>query len=210
MGFLSTVANPVYAMNKYIIKQTDGSSQQKDANEKAMQAWHLQNDYNHPIQQMERLQAAGLNPNLVYGSGSVAGNTTSSPALVGGTTSTPLETGIKLGSKALSAMQGMATLDQTYATTSAQTAAAGASSAQASNLNAQASINNIRAGLEKKSLIADIDYKRALATKTAAEASIAKGEAEIFGSVGGSKGVKTGTDTLKYAGRIAGHILRGR
>ena len=38
--------------------------------------WNLQNKYNHPIEQMSRLKQAGLNPNLVYGSGAV-GNTTS-------------------------------------------------------------------------------------------------------------------------------------
>lgn len=34
--------------------------------------WHQQNEYNSPQAQMQRLQAAGLNPNLVYGSGSGA------------------------------------------------------------------------------------------------------------------------------------------
>lgn len=29
--------------------------------------WHMQNEYNSPQKQMERLQSAGLNPNLVYG-----------------------------------------------------------------------------------------------------------------------------------------------
>lgn len=42
-----------------------------------MEGWNRQNEYNTPINQMRRLQAAGLNPNLVYGNGSVAGNTTS-------------------------------------------------------------------------------------------------------------------------------------
>lgn len=36
--------------------------------------WREQNLYNAPKAQMERLRAAGLNPNLVYGSGSVTGN----------------------------------------------------------------------------------------------------------------------------------------
>lgn len=40
--------------------------------------WQEQNAYNAPSAQMERLTAAGLNPNLVYGSGSVVGNTTGS------------------------------------------------------------------------------------------------------------------------------------
>jgi hypothetical protein len=35
----------------------------------ALQDWNRQNAYNHPKQQMQRLQEAGLNPNLVYGGG---------------------------------------------------------------------------------------------------------------------------------------------
>lgn len=174
-----------------------GQYQQDEANRMAMTAWNLQNNYNHPIQQMERLKAAGLNPLLVYGSGSVAGNTSGSPALQGGGTLTPLETVTKLGSKALSAMQGMATLDQTYASTAAQNAAAGASGAQAANLNAQAALNETRNKYEKQSLIADIDYKKALAAKTRAEADMAQSEAEIFGFTGGAKGAKTAVDTGK-------------
>lgn len=40
--------------------------------------WNKQNAYNTPKAQMERLKAAGLNPNLVYGNGSVA-NTADAP-----------------------------------------------------------------------------------------------------------------------------------
>lgn len=38
--------------------------------------WSMQNQYNHPTEQMERLINAGLNPNLIYGSspGSAVGN----------------------------------------------------------------------------------------------------------------------------------------
>lgn len=39
--------------------------------------WRMQNEYNDPSNQMKRLQAAGLNPNMVYGSGSAV--TTASP-----------------------------------------------------------------------------------------------------------------------------------
>lgn len=39
--------------------------------------WNMQNAYNTPTAQMERLKEAGLNPNLVYGNGQVVGNTTS-------------------------------------------------------------------------------------------------------------------------------------
>lgn len=40
--------------------------------------WNLVNAYNDPAAQMERLQKAGLNPNLVYGGGNVTGNTSGS------------------------------------------------------------------------------------------------------------------------------------
>lgn len=54
---------------------------QTQENEKAyqrnLQMWNLQNEYNSPTQQMARLRSAGLNPNLVYGSG-VTGNSAGS------------------------------------------------------------------------------------------------------------------------------------
>lgn len=44
----------------------------------AMMDWRIQNKYNHPTQQMQRLKEAGLNPHLIYGTGSAA--TTAAPA----------------------------------------------------------------------------------------------------------------------------------
>jgi len=38
----------------------------------ALEDYHMQNKYNSPAEQMERLKAAGLNPNLVYGNGATA------------------------------------------------------------------------------------------------------------------------------------------
>lgn len=40
---------------------------------KDLEMWNKGNQYNSPQEQMARLKAAGLNPNLVYGSGTVAG-----------------------------------------------------------------------------------------------------------------------------------------
>lgn len=42
------------------------SQWQRNAN---LTDWSMQNEYNSPASQMERLKAAGLNPNLVYGNG---------------------------------------------------------------------------------------------------------------------------------------------
>lgn len=41
--------------------------------------WEKMNQYNSPQAQMERLKAAGLNPNLVYGNGSAVATTNSAP-----------------------------------------------------------------------------------------------------------------------------------
>lgn len=45
----------------------------------ALSDWAMQNSYNHPSSQMARLREAGLNPNLVYGTGSVVANSQSQP-----------------------------------------------------------------------------------------------------------------------------------
>lgn len=45
-----------------------------------LEMWNMQNEYNSPYAQMQRYQQAGLNPNLIYGTGSAsAGNAGSSP-----------------------------------------------------------------------------------------------------------------------------------
>lgn len=47
---------------------------------KDLESWNRQNAYNSPSAQMERYQSAGLNPNLIYGTGSAsAGNATTLP-----------------------------------------------------------------------------------------------------------------------------------
>lgn len=42
---------------------------------KDIEMWNAANQYNSPAEQMQRLKDANLNPNMVYGSGTVAGNT---------------------------------------------------------------------------------------------------------------------------------------
>lgn len=44
--------------------------------QKDIEMWNRNNQYNSPAAQMLRLKNAGLNPNMVYGTGSVVGNTT--------------------------------------------------------------------------------------------------------------------------------------
>lgn len=56
------------------------TEQQNWSYDRNLEQWHRQNTYNSPQAQMERLKSAGLNPNLVYGSGSgSAGTAATSP-----------------------------------------------------------------------------------------------------------------------------------
>lgn len=215
MGFLSKVIKSADKLTGGFFGDFSGQYQQDDANAKAMQSWNMMNDYNSPIKQMERLKAAGLNPLLVYGSGSVTGNTTGSPALTGGGVATATQSIFRGLNAVMQAAQGKANLDQTYAQTVASNAAAGASTAQASNLNAQTAVNETRAKYEEKSQLADLDYKKALTQKlkqdsrvSAANADMVEAENELFGAVGGAKGASTGGGLLKETGRAIRSFMR--
>jgi len=64
-------------------------------NEEKQRFWNLQNEFNHPLQQMQRLKEAGLNPHLVYGKG--AANTASPINSAAGKTATALAPRIEQG-----------------------------------------------------------------------------------------------------------------
>lgn len=55
-------------------------SQAELAWEREVEMWNMQNEYNDPSSQMERLKAAGLNPHLVYGNGVTGNNASSAPS----------------------------------------------------------------------------------------------------------------------------------
>ncbi len=64
-GILQTGMAPI--MQKW--SQDTAKHEAGQAWERSMKAWEMQNEYNHPKAKMERLEEAGLNPNLVYGKG---------------------------------------------------------------------------------------------------------------------------------------------
>lgn len=69
LGFLSSGLNQAANsanMDKQFQYQKDLMRIQNDYN---VQNWHMQNSYNTPAAQMQRLKAAGLNPDLMYGNG---------------------------------------------------------------------------------------------------------------------------------------------
>nr|QJB19785.1 MAG: DNA pilot protein [Microvirus sp.] len=87
---------------------------------KDLEMWNRANEYNSPKQQMERLADAGLNPNLVYGNGSVVGNTsTATPQYKAPDVKydyAPLQIPDHVGNF-ISLMQGISNVDNTKATT---------------------------------------------------------------------------------------------
>lgn len=59
-----------------------GNSAVDKQNEYNLRMWNMQNEYNTPANQMKRYREAGLNPNLIYGSGQAsAGNASSAPTM---------------------------------------------------------------------------------------------------------------------------------
>lgn len=74
-GYLSAAGERknMYSAHQYNMEMA------KWQNETNIENWKMQNEYNSPLAQMQRLQEAGLNPNLVYGNG-VTGNSSGAPA----------------------------------------------------------------------------------------------------------------------------------
>ena len=63
LGILGTIGSS-------IISNRGAKRRQEQADQQNIKFWKMQNQYNTPKQQMQRLQDAGLNPALIYGSGS--------------------------------------------------------------------------------------------------------------------------------------------
>lgn len=87
--------------------------------QRELEYWHMQNQYNLPIEQMKRLKDAGLNPNLVYGTGADA---QSAPLHAGGAPNMPTQHNeaidlTSVAQTALAAKQIQANIDQTQAET---------------------------------------------------------------------------------------------
>lgn len=71
------------AANLWAVNETNEANErlQHQQNQHNLEMWRLNNEYNSPVQQMERLKRAGLNPDMMYsqGQGNAVGNS-SSPA----------------------------------------------------------------------------------------------------------------------------------
>lgn len=118
-GIASMAGNSIIAgkMNKRAVKFQREMFEKQGQRE--LDYWHMQNQYNLPTEQMNRLKDAGLNPNLVYGTGADA---QAAPLKAGGAPSMPSQTvpQLDLGSvvqSALATKQIQANIDRTQAET---------------------------------------------------------------------------------------------
>lgn len=123
----------------------------REQNAEAIKQWERNNDYNSPTSQLARYRDAGLNPMLIYGSGSSVAGNSSSPASIGQAphqeraTLNPavmpdLELGKHLGSAANMYMQGKLAENQISI-----------GAAQAENLKSQSALNALK-GLRERAL----------------------------------------------------------
>lgn len=80
MDPLSAAVGILGSLGSSILTNQGALKRQKLADRENIRFWNMQNQYNHPKVQMERLRKAGLNPNLIYGS-SVAGATGSAGSI---------------------------------------------------------------------------------------------------------------------------------
>lgn len=88
--------------------------------QRELQFWNMQNAYNDPSSQMKRLEAAGLNPNLVYGNGATTEAASLSPKSASSASINPSR--LDLGSvmqQTLALSQMKSQIDKTKAETDA-------------------------------------------------------------------------------------------
>nr|WAE43915.1 MAG: DNA pilot protein [Microviridae sp.] len=78
MGLLDSIipiasgVSPLANIASTVITNAANKQEQEDTRAYNTKMWNMQNAYNSPYAQMQRYQAAGLNPNLMYGSGSAS------------------------------------------------------------------------------------------------------------------------------------------
>lgn len=70
---MSGLLGLIGAVGSSLISNQGAKRRQMTADQQNVKFWKMQNAYNTPKQQMKRLQDAGLNPNLIYGSSANTG-----------------------------------------------------------------------------------------------------------------------------------------
>ena len=66
----NSAGSGLFGLGSNLLENMGAKSRQRQADRNNIKFWNMQNEYNTPANQMKRLKNAGLNPNLIYGSGS--------------------------------------------------------------------------------------------------------------------------------------------
>lgn len=74
-SLIGSGVSSLFNMNQAEKQRDQNMELAKYSYQKDLEMWNKSNEYNNPTNQMQRLKDAGLNPNMVYGSSSVVGNT---------------------------------------------------------------------------------------------------------------------------------------
>jgi hypothetical protein len=69
-GLGSIATQGAFSLGSDMLTNRGAMRRQRLSDANNIRLWQMQNEYNTPANQMKRLQEAGLNPNLIYGSGS--------------------------------------------------------------------------------------------------------------------------------------------
>lgn len=90
----------------------------RQQNKYNLEQWQRENAYNHPAAQKARLEAAGLNADMMYGQGGISNTAASSPHMTGGAPSVDWSSlGNSIVSSAMSAKVAQAQIDNLNADT---------------------------------------------------------------------------------------------
>lgn len=78
-GAWGAAAGVATSLGSSFISNAGNRKRAKEARNHDIKMWHMNNMYNHPTAQRERLKEAGLNPNLIYGTSPSSAVGSSSP-----------------------------------------------------------------------------------------------------------------------------------
>lgn len=81
---LGSLVSGIFGLGGAALQQKYNRELAEYQNQMNIEQWNRENEYNKPINQMARLEEAGINPNLAYSNGSISNTSASSPALSSG------------------------------------------------------------------------------------------------------------------------------
>lgn len=192
VGATSSMNQKTRAWNEFMYQR------QYDDN---IRLWEMQNAYNSPEQQMARLKAAGLNPNLVYGNGATASSPAAPKSASPGSWNPQTPDFGGLG-------QGIQNAIQTYQDVTMQDAQLKNMEAQRRNMDLDAALKTVgvtTAGLKNAKTALEYDTSKKLQDTAIATADAKLRQIETATDIKVSKEVR---DAAMHAPSLAGALQK--